>query len=91
MTRDKNLILGGGLSRRSFMGGAAALTLPLAMPSLARAQAAPFKLGVLLPFSGGLELFAQQGIQGVKMAARSRSSRPTTRPIRARPSSALRS
>lgn len=68
MTRDKNLILGGRLSRRSFMGGAAALTLPLAMPNLARAQAEPFKLGVLLPFSGGLELFAQQGIQGVKMA-----------------------
>ncbi|WP_156830983.1 substrate-binding protein [Kaistia granuli] len=68
MTREKNFILGGHLSRRSFLGGAAALTLPLGMPSLARAQAEPFKLGVLLPFSGGLELFAQQGMQGVKMA-----------------------
>ncbi|WP_029074108.1 substrate-binding protein [Kaistia adipata] len=66
--RDNNKILGGRLSRRSFLAGSAALTLPLGMPSLARAQAEPFKLGVLLPFSGGLELFAQQGIQGVKMA-----------------------
>jgi ABC-type branched-subunit amino acid transport system substrate-binding protein len=68
MTKDKRFILGGRLSRRTFLAGSAALTLPLAMPSLARAQAEPFKLGVLLPFSGGLELFAQQGIQGVKMA-----------------------
>ncbi|WEK48645.1 MAG: substrate-binding protein [Candidatus Kaistia colombiensis] len=68
MTHDKNLILGGRLSRRSFLGGAAALALPLAAPGLARAQSSSFKLGVLLPFSGGLELFAQQGMQGVKMA-----------------------
>lgn len=68
MKRNNDTILGGRLSRRTFLAGSAALTLPLAMPNLARAQAAPFKLGVLLPFSGGLELFAQQGIQGVKMA-----------------------
>ncbi len=29
---------------------------------------APIKIGVVLPLSGGLELFGQQGIQGMKMA-----------------------
>ena len=53
------------LTRRHLLAGAA---IGIAAPSIVRAQAAPFKLGVLLPFSGGLELFGQQGIQGVQMA-----------------------
>ncbi len=39
----------------------------MGFPLLARA-AAPIKLGILLPYSGGLELFGQQGEQGVRMA-----------------------
>lgn len=36
-------------------------------PFIAKA-ADPIKLGMLLPFSGGLELFGQQGEQGIRMA-----------------------
>lgn len=69
MNRSGKLILGGLATRRRFLGGVAAtLVAPLAAPMIARAQGANFKLGVLLPFSGGLELFAEQGMQGVQMA-----------------------
>jgi len=47
------------------------LTLPLIALSFSPAAAAdkgPVKIGVVLPLSGGLELFGQQGIQGAKMA-----------------------
>lgn len=56
--------------RRRFLAGAGALTLSsaLAAPFVARASTSPFKLGVLLPFSGGLELFGEQGMQGIRMA-----------------------
>ena len=30
----------------------------------------PIKVGVVLPLSGGLELFGQQGIQGMKLAVK---------------------
>lgn len=36
-------------------------------PAIVRA-AEPLKIGLLLPFSGGLELFGQQGEQGVRLA-----------------------
>ena len=69
MYRNWKLALSVRTSRRSFLGtmGTAALA-PLAAPRIARAQASTFKLGVLLPFSGGLELFAEQGMQGIRMA-----------------------
>lgn len=35
---------------------------------MAHAQQESIKIGVVLPFSGGLELFGEQGIQGAKMA-----------------------
>lgn len=53
------------LNRRHLLAGAA---IGLAAPGILRAQSAPFKFGVLLPFSAGMELFGQQGIQGVQMA-----------------------
>lgn len=69
MNRNKRPTLGATLSRRRILGAMGATILaPLAAPMIARAQASSFKLGVLLPFSGGLELFAEQGIQGVQMA-----------------------
>lgn len=48
--------------------GGLALTSALSAPFVARASSSPFQLGVLLPFSGGLELFGEQGIQGIQMA-----------------------
>lgn len=69
MNQTGKLLSSGLASRRRFLGTAgAALALPLAAPMIARAQGASFKLGVLLPFSGGLELFAEQGMQGIQMA-----------------------
>lgn len=69
MYENGKLTLGSRTSRRRFLGGVgAALVAPLAAPMIARASATTFKLGVLLPFSGGLELFAEQGIHGVQMA-----------------------
>lgn len=52
--------------RRVLAAGATALVAG-AVPVVARA-ADPVRLGLLLPFSGGLELFGQQGEQGVRMA-----------------------
>lgn len=67
--------LSGATSRRRFLGGVgAAITLPLAAPMIARAQGSTFKLGVLLPFSGGLELLAEQAMQGIQMAVDERNA-----------------
>ena len=55
------------LTRRTFLGGMASAAA-LSVPAIARAAGEPFKLGLLLPFSGGLELFGQQGLQGAQMA-----------------------
>lgn len=69
MTQTRKPLLSGMLSRRLFLGGVGAASLaPLATPMIARAQGATFKVGALLPFSGGLELFAEQGMQGIRMA-----------------------
>jgi len=60
-------------SRRKFLKTGAALTAGFALgnafgvPTLLRAAPAPIKIGIMLPFSGGMELFGQQGLQGVKM------------------------
>src|SRR5690606_34856157 len=68
MNRSGKLILGGLATRRRFLGGVAAtLVAPLAAPMLARAQGANFKLGVLLPISGGLALFPAPGMQTVQV------------------------
>lgn len=54
-------------SRRQILrtGAAAAGTMALGAPAIA--QSAPIKLGVLMPFSGGLELFGAQAMQGIEM------------------------
>ncbi len=47
------------------------LTIPILAVTVSAVDAAdkaPVKIGVVLPLSGGLELFGQQGIQGAKMA-----------------------
>lgn len=55
------------LTRRQALrsGVAAAGAIALGAPALA--QNAPIKFGVLMPFSGGLELFGQQAMQGIEM------------------------
>ena len=45
-----------------------AFTWTLAFPSGVQAEKDPIKVGIVLPLSGGLELFGQQGIQGAKLA-----------------------
>ncbi len=68
-----------GIKRRDFLKtaglvGAGAVALgsigkELLKPKTVYAQVKdPIKIGVTLPLSGGLELFGQQGIQGMKMA-----------------------
>jgi branched-chain amino acid transport system substrate-binding protein/urea transport system substrate-binding protein len=54
-------------ARRRLLLGSLAGASALGFPLLGRG-AEPIKLGLLLPFSGGLELFGQQGEQGVRMA-----------------------
>ncbi len=44
------------------------LTFTFVIPCGVFADKDPIKIGVVLPLSGGLELFGQQGIQGAKMA-----------------------
>ena len=69
MNRSGKLILGSTTTRRRFLGGVAAgLAVPLAAPMIARAQGATFRLGVLLSFSGGLEMLAEQDMHGIQMA-----------------------
>ncbi len=56
------------LSRRRILKiGAGAAALGVAMPYIARA-ADPIKVGILQPFSGGLEVLGTQGAQGVELA-----------------------
>lgn len=62
-------------TRRSFLAssaavGAVAAASTLAAPAILRAQDEPIRIGALLPFSGGLELFGEQGIMGIEMAVR---------------------
>ncbi|VTU26671.1 Aliphatic amidase expression-regulating protein [Variovorax sp. PBL-H6] len=54
-------------ARRRLIAGSLASVSMAGFPFIARA-ADPIKLGILLPYSGGLELFGQQGEQGVRMA-----------------------
>ncbi len=44
------------------------LIFAFAIPGGVLADKDPIKIGIVLPLSGGLELFGQQGIQGAKMA-----------------------
>jgi len=44
------------------------LIFSMVIPAGILAEKDPIKIGVVLPLSGGLELFGQQGIQGAKMA-----------------------
>lgn len=44
------------------------LILAFVIPGIVFADKQPIKIGIVLPLSGGLELFGQQGIQGAKMA-----------------------
>lgn len=53
--------------RRILSVGAGAAAAGLAMPYLARA-ADPIKVGILQPFSGGLEVLGMQGAQGAELA-----------------------
>lgn len=56
------------ISRRGVLaGGAGALALGLGRPHLARA-AEPIRVGILQPFSGGLEVLGTQGAQGAELA-----------------------
>jgi len=49
--------------------GAAGLAAgALSLPGFARAAGKPLKIGILQPFSGGLEALGEQGFQGGKMA-----------------------
>ena len=56
------------LTRRRVLAlGAGATVAGLAMPYVARA-ADPIKIGILQPFSGGLEVLGMQGAQGTELA-----------------------
>lgn len=57
------------LSRRQLVKGAAAgvTAAAVGMPSIVRA-AEPIRVGILQPFSGGLEVLGEQGAQGAEMA-----------------------
>lgn len=60
-------------TRRDFLKSttavaATAVAGTLAAPAIVRAQDEPVKIGALLPFSGGLELFGEQGIMGIELA-----------------------
>ncbi|MDR1486618.1 MAG: substrate-binding protein [Deltaproteobacteria bacterium] len=65
---DKNTI-----TRRQFLqvgatlGAGLAVASSIGFPTILKAANEPIKLGIMLPFSGGMELFGQQGLQGVKM------------------------
>ncbi|MCB1377345.1 MAG: substrate-binding protein [Alphaproteobacteria bacterium] len=67
MTRG--LVVPRRLSRRRFIGagiGGIAVS-SLGMPTIVRA-AEPIRIGILQPFSGGLEVLGEQGAQGTEMA-----------------------
>lgn len=57
----------GRLTRRTLLRSGAAMAGVAALGAPAIAQSAPIKLGVLMPFSGGLELFGAQAMQGIEM------------------------
>ena len=58
----------GLISRRRLLAvGAGAAAAGLSMPYIARA-ADPIKVGILQPFSGGLEVLGMQGAQGAELA-----------------------
>ncbi|MEX0696633.1 MAG: substrate-binding protein [Dongiaceae bacterium] len=54
-------------SRRQLLKGAAATVATIAAPRILRA-AEPIRVGILQPFSGGLEVLGEQGAQGTEMA-----------------------
>src|SRR5262249_59796505 len=55
------------LTRRHLLQGGVAGAAAMGFPYIARA-AAPIKVGVLQPLSGGLENLGQQGVQGTQLA-----------------------
>lgn len=55
------------ISRRSVLRGGAAIAGSMMLGAPALANTKPVKLGVLMPFSGGLELFGEQAMQGIEM------------------------
>src|SRR4051812_41116279 len=57
-------------TRRRFVGAAAALTAASALGRRAAAQSTPIRLGAVLEFSGGLELFGNQARLGIDLAAK---------------------
>lgn len=65
---DKRIPVGQPLTRRRLLTiGAGAAAAGLAMPYVARA-ADPIRVGILQPFSGGLEVLGMQGAQGAELA-----------------------
>ncbi len=57
------------LSRRGVLKGAASAALAAALPMPAVLSASTIKIGVVQPFSGGLELFGNQAKLGLDLAA----------------------
>ena len=60
-------------SRRSFLKGSAAIGAAVGASSIGMPfvhAAETIKIGVVLPFSGGLEIYAEQDIHGVEMAVK---------------------
>lgn len=58
------------LQRRNFIktGVAALAGATLGAPAFLKAQERPIRVGILQPFSGGLEVLGEQGFQGAKLA-----------------------
>src|SRR5579885_264405 len=58
------------LSRRKMLKDSAALAAAAVVtaPAIGRAAEPPIKIGILQPFSGGLEALGEQGYQGAKLA-----------------------
>ncbi|GMV03215.1 MAG: substrate-binding protein [Burkholderiaceae bacterium] len=55
-------------NRREFIGASAAVAAAAALPFPAVAARAPIRIGAVLPFSGGLELFGNQAKIGIDLA-----------------------
>ena len=55
-------------SRRDILGAGLAATAASTLPMPAFAQKAPIRIGAVLPFSGGLELFGNQAKIGIDLA-----------------------
>lgn len=53
---------------RGILAAAVAAAALLALPATLRADEEPIRIGVLQPFSGGLEVLGEQGAQGVRLA-----------------------